>query len=324
MIATLAFALVAPTAQNAPVAIKRIKTFDRWRLVSIGASTASKVAFGLEDNSVKVFDAAKLQSIMTLVGHPQPVYALAFSKDGTRLLTADVTARIYLWDMKTGKKVKEFAREKGHTKSIKAIAFSPNGKDFATVGDDDFLKIWNTGGANPVASVPGAGANFYGVAFTPSGAVLTGTLTSEVRLYSRTGQLVAKMAAPGSNGINGLSANWNGNTVSASRDGKLVSWNVSGRKRAGAFLGHTDWAMNAAVSPNGLVGASSGSDGRVVLWQLKSGAKLATLENQSYAGSPITFTADGKYFLSGNNSGFLEVYSVSPSQGTTAARRRRR
>jgi len=315
MLATVAFALLANPVQTPPVKIARIKTFDQFRIVSIAAGTADTVAFGLEDNSVKVFNAAKLMSVATLGGHPQPVYALAFNKKGTQLLTADVTARIYLWDVKSGKRIKEFSREKGHTKSIKAIAFSPNGVNFATVGDDDFLKVWSIKGSHPVATVPGNAANLYGVGFTPSGSVLTGTLTGEVRVYSTAGKLLAKMVAPNSNGINGLAANWSGNTVTASRDGRLTLWNIPGKARAGTFMGHSDWAMNAAISPNGQVGASSGSDGRVSLWMLKKSMKLATLENQSYAGSPITFTGSGKYFLTGNASGFLEVYTVTPSQG---------
>lgn len=320
MLATVALTLIAAPIQAPPVKVARVKTFDQFRIVSLAAGPGSTVAFGLEDNSVKVFNTAKLMSVATLGGHPQPVYALSFNKAGTQLLTADVTARIYLWDVKTGKKIKEFSREKGHTKSIKAIAFSPNGLNFATVGDDDFLKVWSVKGAHPVASVAGNAANLYGVGFTPSGSVVTGTLTGEVRVYSIAGNLVAKMAAPNSNGINGLATNWAGNTVTASRDGRLVLWNMAAKSKAGSFMGHTDWAINAAISPNGQVGASSGSDGRVSLWQLKTNVKLGTLENQSYVGSPIAFTEDGKNFLTGNASGFLEVYSVTPPQGVAAKR----
>lgn len=315
MLATIALAFLTAPVQNPPVKIARIKTFDQFRVVSIASGSADTVAFGLEDNSVKVFNAAKLMSVATLGGHPQPVYALAFNRAGTQLLTADVSARIYLWDVKTGKKIKEFSREKGHTKSIKAIAFHPNGVNFATVGDDDFLKVWSVKGAHPVATVPGNAANLYGVGFTPSGSILTGTLTGEVRIYNIAGKMLASMPAPNSNGINGLAANWSGNTVTASRDGRLTLWNLAAKSRAKTYTGHTDWAINAAITPNGQVGASSGSDGRVSVWMLKKNIKLATLENQSYVGSPITFTGNGKYFLTGNASGFLEVYKVSPSQG---------
>jgi WD40 repeat protein len=331
MVAAASLVLAVAPAQAATpagVTVKRVKTFDQFRVVSVAPGPAGVIAFGLEDNTVKVFDAAKLMSTATLGGHPQPVYALAFNKAGTQLLTADVTARIYLWDVKTGKRIKEFAREKGHTRSIKSIAFSPDGIHFATIGDDDFLKIWSVKGANPVANVPGAGSNLYGVGFTPSGSVITGTLTSELRIYKVNGELVAKMAVPNSNGVNGLATSWGGHTVTASRDGRLTVWDVAKRTRVKAFLGHSDWAIDAAVTPNGAVAASSSSDGTVSIWNVKSGASVAKLENQSYAGSPITFTTDGKFFVTGNNSGFLEVYAVNPPQAAAPAapapRKRRR
>jgi hypothetical protein len=66
---------------------------------------------------------------LTLRGHADILYGVAFSPDGRRLVTAsaDWTARV--WDAATGKEVFSL---KGHANNIAGVAFSPDGQRLAT------------------------------------------------------------------------------------------------------------------------------------------------------------------------------------------------
>lgn len=320
--ASVLLVVVAP-ASFADVAVKRVKTIDSLRVTAVAtAYTGALVAVATEDGSVRIFDAAQTQTRFQLKGHPQTVGAVAFNRAGTALASGDATARLYLWDVKKGIKIREFPRDKGHTKGIISIAFSPDGTKIATVGNDDVIKIWKTSGGNPIATILGKGANLYGVAYTSSGAILTGTLSEGLRIYNGTTyQMAGVMTVPGGQGVNGIAANKDGTmALTAGRDGKLMMWSVPGRKKVQTYLNHTDWIINTAVSPNGKLGASSSVDRTVNIWDLATGKSIAKIEDTSPIGSPVGFTGDGKYFIATSASDGLTVYAVTPAQagGATA------
>lgn len=315
---TGAMTAVAKTATLAPAATKvtRLKTFEGTRIVSAAGSPVGAVfAVGLENNTVKVVNAATMTTLFTLTGHPQPCYGLGFTPDGRYLATGDDTARIYLWDLKTGKKVREYPRDKGHKRGIQSISFSKDGKLMATVGKDDVINVWNFSGGNPVKSILGSGANFYGASFSPAGSIVTGTLKEGIRIYGKTFSLAATLSIPGQGGMaaNDLVMNKLGTlAVTSGRDSKVTVWNVGTKTRLGVLSGHQDWAMALAMAPNGRFVASSSNDRTIRFWDIKTMTSVSKLDNMSVVGSPVAFTGNGKYFIAANSSDYLEVYEVYP------------
>jgi WD40 repeat protein len=77
--------------------------------------------------------------VATLAGNTEPVSAVAFSPDGSRILTGsgDKTAR--LWDAATGEPVATLA---GHTAAIHSVAFSPDGSRILTGSGDKTARLW--------------------------------------------------------------------------------------------------------------------------------------------------------------------------------------
>ncbi|MBS1713189.1 MAG: WD40 repeat domain-containing protein [Armatimonadetes bacterium] len=323
----LAFALAGAlsAASFGDVAVTRVKTIDQFQVTAVAAAfSGSLFAFATNDNTVRIYDPVKMQTRFQLVGHPQTVGAIAFNRAGTLLATGDATARLYLWDVKTGKKVREFSRDRGHKRGISAIAFNADGSRIATVGNDDTICIWKKDGGNPVGTIHGKGADFYGVSFTSAGSIVTGTLNDGFRVYNgKTFALATKLPAKG---INGIAATKDGDVVvSADREGRLVQWSVAKKSKVRVMNGHTDWAINAAVSPNGRVGASSSTDRSVAIWSLVTGQLLTRIKDTSAVGAPMAFTGDGKYFIATTVSDGLSVYSVSPAQaGATKVVRKKR
>src|SRR5262249_18350071 len=70
----------------------------------------------------------------------QPGACFAISPDGKLLTRAEPDGSIHVWSALTGKEV---AVLKGHTGSVNALAFAPDGKTLASAGHDTTALIWD-------------------------------------------------------------------------------------------------------------------------------------------------------------------------------------
>ena len=307
--------LTAPL--EAGVTVTQVKSFGHIRATAVATALKGTLfAVASEDNMVRIMDSKTMKTVFQLKGHPRTPKAVGFSPNGRYLLTGDESARIWLWDVKTGKKIREFPRDRGHTRGIQSFAFTKDGKRFASVGGDDVIKIWNLSGGHPKFTIKGNGANFYGAAFLPSGALVTGTLAEGMRMYEpKKFALAAKMSVGGGQGANGIAVNRAGTfAVTAGRDGRNIVWNLKTRKQVGSIKAHNDWVYNVAFSPNGRVAVSSSADTKVVVWDVKTFKKLATISGRSFVDSVVAITGDGKYILSTDSGNVLQMHKLSPAQ----------
>ena len=86
------------------------------------------------------------------------------------------------------------ARFEEHTKTIKSIAFSPNGR-FLVTGSNDSVRVWNLrDGSSKVMPVSRRPGSFLSVAFRPDGRYIAGGDSARSILIwdSRRHKLVAK------------------------------------------------------------------------------------------------------------------------------------
>jgi WD40 repeat protein len=91
------------------------------------------------DRLVLILDVATRGRTQLLRGHEAEVKAVAFSPDGSRLLTGSDDRSAILWDAAAGHIIAVY---KGHPGPVSLVAYSPDGQRVATASTDPLARVW--------------------------------------------------------------------------------------------------------------------------------------------------------------------------------------
>lgn len=321
-------ALAAITVGQTPaISVKKVKELVGIRPLAYASSpSGSQIAVTLENRTVRIIDAKTLQTIKSFSGHPQPAYAIAWSDDGSFIASGDESARIFIWDARTGKQVKMIYGQ--HQRGIQKLSFNHPRTMLMSTGKDDKILIWSIPSGKKVGEVLGKGANLYGGTFNPlTDYFVAATLTNSARLYRQTTAGTKVLNFFGSDPQGQLDVCWNkaGTMIlTGEKSGNAVLFDMKALKKFGTLKGHMDFVTNVAFAPSGKYAATASPDRTVRIWDAKGLKQVAQLDEQSGIGSPIAFTADGKYMATVGVSDYMQVYALNPPQAPAAVAAKKR
>jgi WD40 repeat protein len=106
---------------------------------------------------------------------------VAFSPDGTHLVTASFDHDVRIWHSATGALR---ARLVGHRNEVHAVAFSPDGGRLVSGGNDAQVFLWDAREGVLLATLAGHSAPITSATFSPDGHfVLTADVMGVARLF---------------------------------------------------------------------------------------------------------------------------------------------
>jgi WD40 repeat protein len=205
--------------------------------------------------------------------HPAAVFAVAFSPDGTRILTGADDGTAILWQTDTGAVVQNF---QGHQGAVNGVAFATGGKPL-TGGGDGKVILWDAATARPAFTFRNEGGAVHALACSRDGKRLAAGYRdgSAVvwELASRKQLHVLRRHRRQVNAVafGGPAGEW---LVTASSDRKAIVWDVAKGEPLGRPLGeglvegHDGSIRAVAFRPDGKRLLTGGADRRAVLWEL--------------------------------------------------------
>ena len=156
-------------------------------VTAMAAGASGTIATGVKDGSVRLWRASDGRPLATLRGHTAEITSLAFSPDGSRLVSGSGDSTAVIWDVRTGRRLQTLA---GHKFGVTSVSFSPDGMLVLTSSVDGDAWLWSVKTGQPVRKLKYHVATVSQAAFSPDGRwVVTAGPTATAIWLVRTGKL---------------------------------------------------------------------------------------------------------------------------------------
>jgi hypothetical protein len=210
----------------------------------------------------------------------------------------------------TRRLIREF---RGHTGTIVAIAFSPDGKFAVTVADNKILKVWDVQSGKEIHWCPRfSDKKIVSVALAPDGQRVAWADDSKVvsvwnfenkspHTYGHGREVSCVAFSP-----DGRYLFCGFDKGDASSGDVLLRWELKAGGASRSYRGASGRVCSVAVSPDGkyLAAAQAGEHGSVAVWEQETGILSYKLDLPGAASRELLFSPDSRYLLAESSKGY--------------------
>jgi WD domain, G-beta repeat len=201
--------------------------------------------------------------------------------------------------------------EKGHSRSVNAIAFALNSSVLVSGSDDRSALLWSCESGRRLALLGPHDQKVASVAAVGSSLIATASWDQRIRIWSRWGRLKRIFQpAVGSRFY----------SIAGSPDGALVAgglgqsqirlWSVPSGAEMPCLRGHARKVLSLAFSPDGEWLVSGSSDMTLRVWDVRQGRCRHVLSGHTDAVNAVAVSPDGQLIASGGDDGVIMIWDT--------------
>jgi WD40 repeat protein len=273
-----------------------------------------------------VWDRESGRELLTIKAPGDPE-TLAVSPDGRFVLSgghtiihgySDIITEEYealiLWDLKTGKKLREF---KAHEKEVASAVFSPDGKYIVSGGKDKVVILWEVATGRVVKKFSDHPAEIQSVSFSSDGKKLFVGTVSPSRSFNEVLHIWDIESGQKDSSFNPRL--YKVEAVAFSADGKFVAvassftievYEVKSGNQIFSTYRPFKEVLVMALSPDGGQ-LLAGLPNRMIWWNTRSGLRIKKyLTGLSQSTNSLAFSPDGRYALVAGFNAPTQLYDL--------------
>ena len=254
---------------------------------------------------------------MTLLGHNNIVFDVAFSPDGKTLASTDGTVR--LWNLSTGQEIRNLV---GRDAELDAVAWSPDGHRLATAGSDGVVVVWNADTGDPIGASAAHPTRLGAVAWSPDGTrVAAGGVDNQLLVYNSATGAIEHVIRAETHDIRSIAWSPDGHHLTAAGGEKDVGiWNADTGQVEHVLRGHTNIVNRIAWSPDGTKLASASNDHTAKVWNAATGSEIATLKGHTLGLWSIAWSPDNARVVTTSEDQTIKVWPAAGGAATITLR----
>jgi WD40 repeat protein len=254
--------------------------------------------------------------------HTQTVRSVAYSADGSRLVTASWDRTVRLWDVKTGRELRRFAVPGGGS----GAAVAPNGKLVVSGDMDATLIFWDAATGRELHRTAKLENTIFTIVFSPDGRLVAAQSGDALRLWDAATRKELHWLSLPKGGARPLAFTPDGKALAAGcGDGTVRLWETATGKESLCLTGHEGrvWAFAFAADGKTVTTVGATRDRTVRVWDMATGREqkrwarsLADFEEKLPKGSgkvpePSATACDGRTLAVGGPDGRVHVWDVA-------------
>ncbi len=228
------------------------------------------------------------------------IYSAVLSPNDRYIIIGKGDNTAQLIDAYTGEKLRQFM---GHTSGVISVAFSNDGRNVLTIGNDGFVKLWDTETTKELKSFSSKGYGpILSASLSPDNRYILSGGKAEESFYRwdvKEEKCLKKLQWLTSPSYD-VAISHNGLYYLTGNDDKSARlWDTKAGNEVQQFIGHTGGIASVAFSKDDKKILTGSFDTTAKLWDIDSGEELQTFRGHTSKVNSVMFSHDGSFILTG-------------------------
>jgi murein L,D-transpeptidase YafK len=223
-------------------------------------------------------------------------------------------ASVAMLDESAAQIIPDIAWFMGYSKSVEAVALSPNGRQAVSGGGDNVLRLWDVATGLPLRLFNAETNRIGAVAFSPDGRAILLACGGKLCLWDIGSGQTVKTFEGHAGEVTAVAFSADGRkAVSGSKDKTVKLWDIETGALVKTLEGHADEVASVAFAPGGGHVLSGSKDKTLRLWDVETGL-AKTFEGHADGVTSVALSRDGVKALSGSSDKTVKLWDAATGQ----------